>query len=234
MRKIILFVSLLFIFITLGSEELFQARIYRQNSEPPELLFLHYNEHFSRADSTYLIHYYLLPDSTISVKDEVVLLNGEFYRARSHFYEVDEMGEVIRDQDKMLMRFNAGGNIRENHFDYQTSLLFGPLFNDFVQLHWIRLLQGEVVEFYLPAPDILKIARFTLELVTDTPYEATEKVVFRMRVHSWFLRLFIRSTFFVYDLETRNLESIHGVTILRTKHNGEWQKTTNVDIYYEY
>ena len=55
-----------------------------------------------------------------------------------------------------------------------------------------------------------------------------------MSVNSWFLKLFLKPTYFVYDETTRELVSIHGVTILRTKENGEWQKTTNVDIYYEF
>jgi len=232
--KHIFILFFLITFFILYPEELFQARIYQQDSDPPELLFLHYNEQYSKGDSTFLKHYYLLPDSTVSVDDEVVLLNDEFYRARSQFFQVQETGEVIRKGYRILMRFSDKGEVKEKEFDYKKGLLFGPMFNDFVKMHWFQLLKGEEIGFFLPAPDILRIARFEFERVINSSYEKPGKAVFRMSVASWFLKLFLKSTYFVYDLETKLLESIHGVSILRTEQDGKWEKTTNVDIYYQY
>jgi hypothetical protein len=48
------------------------------------------------------------------------------------------------------------------------------------------------------------------------------------------LKLVVRPSYFVYEIVTKRLMEIYGTTILRTKQNGKWQNSTDVNMYYEY
>ncbi len=229
----ILIILLLFVSI-LQAEDMFQAEVYKQGSNKGEFLFYHYNE-ISQEDSlTYLTHYYVLADSTVATKDEVVLVNGEFLSSRAEFFEVNEVGSVLRNGDRMILRFEKDGEVREKEKDYPEDLLVGPLFNDFITQQWQKLLEGEKIYFKLPAPDIQQVATFTFRKDSNSDYQKPGQIVFKMNVASIFLKLLVKPSYFVYDLETKRLMSIHGMTILRTREKGEWQQSTDVDIYYSY
>lgn len=220
--------------VFLLAEPLFRARVYRQHSNRQDLLFLHYNERLEAGENTLLRHYYLRPDSSVATIDEVILINGEFASAHSSFLEVGEAGSVIRNNDKMVLRFNNNGEIREKELEFYPDLLLGPLFNDYIFLNWDELMKFEKLYFKLPAPDVLKVATFYLRRDENNPYLGRDRVVYKMNVASIFLKLLIRPSYFVYNLNDRSLQEIHGTTILRTQENGRWSKTTDVEIYYKY
>lgn len=234
--KIVL-TSLLTLFLTssfLYAEELFQAVVFRKDSNREEFLFYHYNEIIEDGDQTILRHYYALKDSTVATLDEVVLENGEFKTSRAQFFEVNEVGSVLRNGNRMILRFEKDGEVREKEKEYPEDLLVGPLFNDHIVENWQDLLDGEKIYFKLPAPDIQQVATFTFRKVKNKDYDDPGMVIFKLDVASIFLKLFVDPSYFVYELETNRLMSIHGMTILRTKQNGKWQQSTDVDIYYSY
>lgn len=233
-KLIIVFLSLTIVSQILQAEDLFQAEVYRQGSNKEEFLFFHYNEIEQQENLTYLTHYYLLADSTVATKDEVILENGEFKSSRAEFFEVNEVGSVLRNGDRMILRFEKDGKVREKEKDYPEDLLVGPLFNDFIKQRWQTLINGEKIYFKLPAPDIQQVATFTFRRVENEDYDQPGRIVFKLDVASIFLKLFVNPSYFVYELETKRLMSIHGMTILRTKENGKWQQSTDVDIYYSY
>lgn len=234
MESIILLIIFAFLTSSLPAEPLFQARVYRQHSNRQELLFLHYNERLEEEEKTILRHYYLRPDSSVATIDEVKLNNGEFASAQSSFLEVGEIGSVVRINDKMVLSFNDNGEIREKELDFYPDLLLGPLFNDHIFLNWDELMRFEKLYFKLPAPDVLKVATFYLIRDENNPYLGLDRVVFKMNVASFFLKFLIKPSYFVYDLNNRSLQEIHGTTILRSQENGKWSKTTDVEIYYKY
>lgn len=233
MKKIFLLIFAAAISL-LAAEELFFSRVYRQNSDPRELLFYHYNRNANTDQKTILSHYYVLPDSSIAVIDEVILENGEFRQSQSQFLEVNEIGTVIRRGERMTLRFSKDGKTKEKELDYPPDLLVGPLFNDHIIKNWQSLLAGEKIYFKLPAPDIQQVATFTFEKDEKTEYEKPGHIVFKLDAASFFLRFLVRPSYFVYDLQSRRLMEIHGTTILRTKQNGKWQNSTDVNMYYEY
>ncbi|MFC1898258.1 hypothetical protein ACFLYJ_01675 [Candidatus Cloacimonadota bacterium] len=203
-------------------------------SEKKDLLFFHYNEYSVDNEFENLKHYYILPDSSIATIDEVVLENGQFKSSKSQFLEVNEIGSVIRNDDKMIMRFEKDGKIKEKELDYPPDLLVGPMFNDHIVKNWKTLIKSKKIYFKLPAPNIQKVATFTFEEVTDSDYGKAGQIVFKLDAASFFLKLVVRPSYFVYDTSTQRLMEIHGTTILRTKQNGKWQNSTDVDMYYEY
>ncbi|MBN1326689.1 MAG: hypothetical protein JW996_01935 [Candidatus Cloacimonetes bacterium] len=231
-HKWILFILILF--SRLAAEDLFKASVYLKDSDPPQLLFLHHNEILEFDEGMKLRHYYLHPDSTVSVLDEVILQQNEFLRSRSEFYDVLETGEIVRYGDLMKMRFTDNGRNKEAVFPWNPDILLGPLFNDFILKNWEKLTSGQKVDFFLPAPDILKIASFNIQEDLNNKYVKNGMIVFKMNVSSIFLKLLVRPSYFVYDLSSSRLQSIHGTTILRSKVNNKWQRTTDVDIYYQY
>ncbi len=230
------FILLLLILHTtlLPAEELFFSKVYRQNSNRQQLLFYHYNNYELVENTEILQHFYVLPDSTISVIDEVVMEDGEFKSSKSQFLEVDETGIVNRNGNKMTMIFQKNGKVKQKELNYPPDLLVGPLFNDHIRQNWQSLISGEKIDFKLPAPDILSVATFTFQKVDNSGYEKSEQIVFKLDVASIFLKLLVKPSYFVYDLSSQRLLSIHGTTILRTKQKGKWQNSTDVDMYYEY
>lgn len=232
--KYIILFSLLLSAFQLAAEDLFFSRVFRQDSNRRELLFYHYNEILIDSERNILKHYYVLPDSTISVIDAVILENGEFRQAQSQFLEVEEVGTVIRNGENMILRFQKGEKIKERKLAYPPDLLVGPLFNDHIRQNWRKLTAGEKIYFKLPAPDVQQVATFTFQKAGNSGYEKSGRIVFKLDAASIFLKLLVKPSYFVYDLSSQRLLSIHGTTILRTKQNGKWQNTTDVDMYYEY
>jgi hypothetical protein len=230
------FIFLLIIFTSslLAAEDIFTAKVYLQNTNREEFLFYHYNEIIRDGEKEYLRHYYLLPDSSIATLDEVVLVNDQFKSSRAEFFEVNEVGSVIRNNRSMILRFEKDGEVSEKEKDYPEDLLVGPLFNDHIKENWQALTSGEKIYFKLPAPDIHQVATFTFRKVENTEYENEGDIVLKLNVASIFLKLLVKPSYFVYEISTRRLKSIHGMTILRTKQDGKWQQSTNVDIYYNY
>ena len=237
MRYKIIVLSLMLLMLVsslLKAEELFQAEVYGQDSNREEFLFYHFNEIIQDSSKTILRHYYTLADSTVATLDEVVLENGQFKSSRAQFFEVNEVGSVLRNGDRMILRFEKDGEIREKEKEYPEDLLVGPLFNDHILKNWQALLDGEKIYFKLPAPDIQQVATFTFREVNNKDYDKPGQIVFKLDVASIFLKLLVKPSYFVYELDTKRLMSIHGMTILRTQKNGKWQQSTNVDIYYSY
>lgn len=227
--------SLLFFFLLLAfilkAEEQFLGKVYQQNTD--ELIFFQTNEFFEYPDSTVLIHKYLHPDSSLAALDKVILQNDKLKSTYTQFFDVEEIGEIKVDDNSIIMNFWKEDNMKSKVFDLPEDLIVGPLFNKHVTENWNSLLRGEKLYLKLPAPEVMQIATFTFKPV-ESGYANTDQVVFKLSPASIILKLFIAPSYFVYDLETKLLRSIHGNTILKTKKKGKFTKTTDVDIYYQY
>lgn len=232
--KLLTILFILIGFASLGAEPGFQAEVYRQGTDREELLFYHHNQRVVEGEKEILRHFYLLPDSTVANIDEVVLEAGEFSRSKAEFMQVEETAEVIRRGESMILRYSEAGNTKEREMDFPDDLLVGPLFNEHIVKNWTKLIAGEKIYFKLPAADVLRVATFTFRRVENSGYEELGNVVFKLDVASIFLKLFVKSSYFVYYETDKLLQSIHGASILPTKKDGKWQKTTDVDIYYSY
>jgi hypothetical protein len=230
LKNSLLFFFLFFVFIS-HAEELFIGQVYRQNTD--ELIFLQTNEFFEYADSTVLIHKYLHPDSSLAALDKVTLQNNTLKRTYTHFFDVEEIGEIKVEGTSVIMNFWKENDRKSKVFDFPEALVVGPLFNKHIIDNWDTLLREEKLYLKLPAPEVMQIATFTFKPV-ESNYGKKNQIVFKLSPASIILKLFIAPSYFVYDLETKLLQSIHGNTILKTKENGKFTKTTDVDIYYRY
>lgn len=230
--KILLISIILVLCCFLGSEELFSAKVYHQESG--ELLYLHYNKIEIKDSLTFKTHYYLHPDSTKAVFDQVILKNQIPWKYKSEFYDLDEYSLLVRKNNKLHIDYRKGNEQKSKDFEFDDKLLSGPLFNDFVIDNWQALLTGKTRKFRLPAPDMLTTGGFYLKLEKDSPYQKADTVVLKMGISSIFLRLWIKPSYFVYEMSSKRLLEIHGLTILPNKVDGDWSRTTNADIYYEY
>ncbi len=229
-KSSLLFLGLFFAFL-LHAEEHFWGEVYLQ--ETNELVFFQTNEHYEYPDSTVLIHKYLHPDSTLAALDRVVLQNDKLKSSFTKFFDVKELGKIEVEDKVMKMSYIENSEKKSKDFDLPENLVVGPLFDDHVQKNWRKLLRGEKVYIKLPAPNVMQIATFTFKLV-DSDYGNDSQAVFKLSPASIILKLFIAPSYFVYDLKTKLLQSIHGNTILKTKKNGEYTKTSDVDIFYRY
>lgn len=228
--KAVIFLLLLG-FGILTAEPLFDAKVYRQDSQ--ELLFHHYNTRTVENSILTLKHFYLMPDSTVSAEDVVVLEDGKIVSTYTRFPLVGEVGTLTRIEDKLLMKFETTEKQKERLLDFPEDMLLGPIFVDFIMENWQELNSGEKVRITLPAPNVLKVANFNLELVENS-YSKEGFAVIEMSVSSIFLKLFIGSSYFVFDTSTQRLREIHGATILKTKKGDKWSKSTDASIYYNY
>lgn len=215
----------------LVAEPLFEAKVYRQDSD--EFLFHHYNARIETDSLLTLKHFYLMPDSTLSAEDVVVLQEGEIISTYTRFPLSGEAGTLTRIDDKLLMQFESSDKQKERLLDFPKEMLLGPIFVDFITDNWKKLIVGEKIKITLPAPNVLKVAHFDLQLV-DNNYSKNGYAVIRMSVSSIFLKLFIGSSYFVFDTSTQRLREIHGATILKTKKGNKWSNTTDASIFYYY
>jgi len=232
--KILITILILLSLSILIAEDIFSAKVYRQGTNLQELLFDHYNTIEKQGDKTILTHYYARPDSTIATIDKVILEGDEFKLSESQFLEVNEIGSVIRNGNKMIMKFEKDGKVKERKMDYPPDLLVGPLFNDHIIKNWQKLIDGDKIYFQLPAPNIQRVATFTFQKVDNSPYQKPGQIVYKLSAASIFLKLLVSPSYFVYDVATKRLMEIHGTTILRTKKNGKWQTSTDVEMFYKY
>jgi hypothetical protein len=230
-RSLILLLCLFLVPKIAALEPLFEANVFLQDTG--KLIFSQSNEIISYPDSTVLAHKYFTPEGELAALDEVVLVDQQFKRAFTKFYQVEEAGEVIRKGDKMLMRFQKDNESKQKLLDFPDELIVGPLFNSFVQKNWRTLLDGTNLHFKLPAPEVMQVATFTFRKV-NSDYASQRQVAFKLSPTNLILKLFISASYFVYDLDTRRLAKIHGNSILKTEINGSFTTTTNVDIYYRY
>jgi len=224
------------LFLLLGSgnltaEPLFEAKVFHQDTD--EFLFHHYNAKIETDSLITLKHFYLLPDSTLSAEDSVTLKAGKIQSTYTRFPLAGEAGSLSRIDDKLLMQFESSQKQKERMLDFPDDMLLAPIFVDFIIENWNKLRKGKKVKITLPAPNVLKVAHFDLQKI-ESKYTSDQNMVIRMSVSSIFLKLFIGSSYFVFDTEANRLREIHGATILKTKKGKKWRNTTNASIYYTY
>lgn len=232
----ILRILLLLIFIPflLSAADTFSAEVYKQDTDPPLLLYYQYNDYEIQGETEVLSHYYLLPDSSEAVTEKAFLRDGKLWKYNSNFYVTDEFSEIIVSDDEISISYTNNGKTKSKTFPFNDKLLVGPLFVEYLVSKWDELITGETVKFRLPASDLLTTAGFYLKKIENSPYEKPGTVVIKMGVSSIFLKLLIKSSYFVMDIDTKKVQEIHGLSILPHQDNGEWKKTTNVNIYYKY
>ncbi|MDP8241529.1 MAG: hypothetical protein RAP70_02915 [Candidatus Celaenobacter antarcticus] len=214
--------------------ENFIAEVYKQDTDPPLLLYYHYNDYENNGDIKILSHYYLMPDSSEAVVEKAVLRNGTLWKYNADFYVTDESSEITLENDQLSIIYNNEGKIKSKSISFRDTLLVGPIFVEHLVSKWDQLLSGKTVRFRLPAPDMLTSAGFYLKKINNSKYEQPSTVVIKMGVSSFFLKLLIKPSYFVMDTETRRVKEIHGLSILPHQENGTWTKTTHVNIYFTY
>lgn len=233
-KKLHLVILFLIIPTIILAGDSFKAKVFQQDTEPPLLLYFQYNNDRNQDDLEILSHYYLLPDSSEAVVEEAVLKDGSLLKYNAEFYVTNESSSILLQDRQISITYTKNNKTKSKTFAFDDTLLVGPLFVEFLVSKWDKIMDGNTVKFKLPAADMLTTAGFYLKKINNSKYEKPGTVVIKMGVSSIFLKLLIKSSFFVMDTETRQVKEIHGLSILPHQENGAWEKTTNVDIYYEY
>ena|GEM_PF-6633660 len=178
-------------------------------------------------------NFYALPDSRVTVYDEVILKNGEFVSSFSRLDQIEERARLERQEDRIRVQYRNADGSKEKIIGFEPDLISGPVFTRFVHAHWDRLKTGEQVTFHLPAPNLLRLVRFKMSRDDRSRYAREDALVLKMEPAGFFVRFFVDASYFVFDLDSRRLEEIHGLTILPVKRNGKWQNA-HVNMYFRY
>jgi len=110
--------------------ENFIAEVYKQDTDPPLLLYYHYNDYENNGDIKILSHYYLMSDSSEAVVEKAVLRNGTLwkYNARLLCLLMNRV-KLTLENDQLSIIYNNEGKIKyEKVFSFRDTLLVGPIF----------------------------------------------------------------------------------------------------------
>lgn len=233
MKYNIILIITIVIATSLFADDEYIARVYNTDTSPSTFLYYHYSEQKNLDDQEILYHYYLLPDSTDAVVEKAIIVNGKLKEYTSDFLILNEQSVLELDNGILTITYTKDGKTKTKTMDFNDTLLVGPLFVEHLVAHWDGLMAGETVKFRLPAADMLTTAGFYLKQIDDSKFQKPGTVVIKMGVSSIFLKLLIKPSYFVMNTETRKVEEIHGLSILPHKKDGDWKKTTNVEIYFD-
>lgn len=234
MKNIIILLIIIALAGSLLANEEYIAKVYNIDTSPSTFLYYHYSDQKNLDDQEILYHYYLLPDSSEAVVEEAIIENGELKKYTANFFISNEQSMLELKNRKLTVTYTKDGKTKSKTLDFDDTLLVGPLFVKHLVANWNNLIAGETVKFRLPAADMLTTAGFYLKKIDNSEFQKPGTVVIKMGVSSIFLKLLIKPSYFVMDTDTRRVKEIHGLSILPHKKDGEWKKTTNVEIYFEW
>ncbi len=218
---------------TAADEELFTGDIYLAGTNRGELLFRQTNSVEKNGDVTVLRHVYTLPDGKPATVEEVTLRGGELEKYFVDFATNDCGCKLERTGDTVRFSFFRGDTTKSGERDYVPTLITGPTLGGFIRQNWEALEKGETVYFHFPAMPLQRIVRFKLSRNDGSPYAGAGKIVLKMDIANFFIRLFVDPVDLVFDVPTRRLSSIHGKSLLEREVNGKIENPV-VDIYYRY
>jgi len=101
--------------------ENFIAEVYKQDTDPPLLLYYHYNDYENNGDIKILSHYYLMPDSSEAVVEKAVLRNGTLWKYNARLLcllmnrvkltlENDQLSIIYNNEGKIIYAHGATAN----------------------------------------------------------------------------------------------------------------------------
>jgi hypothetical protein len=102
-------------------------------------------------------------------------------------------------------------------------------FNYFIQQNWQKLVDGDSLDFYFPAPARLSVFKL---MIKNTPcsYKTDTQVCYLINSSSWLIRLLLNDIELGYDLEKKQLKRFRGLGNMLDKTG----KGLTVDIHYRY
>ncbi len=226
MRSLLLFLLLVF------STQLLTvtADIYLQSTN--ELVYKFNDDTDVVGDTLKLIHNYTKPNGEIIAQDIAYFIDDKLVKGVTKLYPMEQTGEIEFLGEEIRLSFDDQGKKKSKTIDAVPTTIAGPMLNNFIIENWEILFKGDIVKYYLPAPEYLALGRFYLKKIETSKHQTANSVVYKMKPTNIFLKLFIKASYFVYDIDLRRIKAIHGTTILPIFRDGKWHKTSEVDIYF--
>ena len=216
----------------LFSEELFTANIYSKQN-PNDIAYTHYNVQNFSGDSTIIDHYYYTPEGLKYVLDRVILVKDNPVYNSLKFFLIKEFSSLEKVGDEVILTYERNGNRRQVHRKFQEPLVFAPTQQDAISNNMDLLLDGEAVNFYIFASEVLRLVKMKVKIIENSPYEKQDCVVFQMKPNNIFLDWFVDEVFYVVNKENGRIIEMHGFSTLRQFDDGEWV-FRDMDFYYNY
>jgi hypothetical protein len=130
-----------------------------------------------------------------------------------------ERVETVGDRRRVSVRERAGGRERSAELSVPDQLVVDAGFDDFVRLHWDRLVAGERVDFAFLVPSRLEVMRFRVRRQGETTIDGEPALVIRLGLGAWYA--FMLPHIDVTYLEAgRRLARFEGLTNQRTPGGG--------------
>lgn len=218
---------------SISAQDLFNAKIYLQGSDKGVLLFNYTNGIRQEGDLQILTHNYNTPNGSLFAREELILKNGEMIDHRTEFYPLKEFSRLKRVDKGIEISFRRGEKSRKKIIPYRDGIVYGPTQQQYIRENLSKFKAGEVLTFYLPAPEFRTIISFTMRKIDNTIYNRPGVIVLQMGTRNIILRLIIGKNQFVVDENTGTILEIHGPSILKRLVDGKW-KYVDTDIYFSY
>ncbi|MBW6458789.1 MAG: hypothetical protein K0B52_06485 [FCB group bacterium] len=236
-KKIPLILNCVFVLLftaALQAQEMPEAEVYLQGSNKEILLFTFKQSEEHSGNERIWTQYYYQPDGTLFATDQLILDAKEnWHTHKTAFPLLNEHSVMERKGNKVDFLFARDGKERTRTRNVETPIVFGPTQQRFLYQIKDRLLKGEVISLYTPAPEFTRLIEFRVQRIYDSPYERPGAVVAEMSTQNPIISWFLGKSHYVADIETGRILEIHGASILKREVNGKWEYV-NVEMYYTY
>lgn len=153
---------------------------------------------------------YRTPDGKIAAWDKVIWEAGRFREYRYERKPINESGRVILEKNTLRYRHAFKGSMKTATEEFSENYFTGPLVILHIQKNWNRLVDGEkeVVRYGV----IDQKGSFEFSIVYDPSHALNDSrhLVFKMEAKSFFVRLFTKPIYFVYQRSGREISGIIG------------------------
>ena len=133
---------------------------------------------------------------------------------------------VMSDQILIYCKETPGGDTKKKYLPKDSSQIVGQGFHQFIAANLDSLIRGDVISAKLVLP--AQMDQFDIR-IRKHKIEG-DRIIVRIELDNWFLRLFTPHVEAVYDLSSRRLLSYQGFSMIADK-NG---KTMQVAVSYDY
>jgi hypothetical protein len=215
------------------SSELFTAQLYLQNTNPPELAFLQYNEVILEGSKKTTIIYYTEPDGKTAAKEEYTEIDGSFAEYKTFFADKNCGCRLLRKDGNLIFSFINQNPGKTAVRPYREKLVTGATLTAFAYENMEKIKAGEKAVFFFPAMDLQFLAPFYLKKVEKTPYNRPGFTVVEMKTDNIFFNFFLDAAYLVFDNASGRLTQIHGPSLLQKEINGK-KKFIYTDNFYKW
>jgi hypothetical protein len=161
-------------------------------------------------------------DGRVLVSESTWMKGSLFERYEITNQTTSERGSVERIGDHVVIEYGKIDSRKlsraEEKFD--ETMVLPTTLPDFVKTHWTELLAGRPVDLRFILLERTETIGFTLR----SRIENRERLELQMVASSIFIRIFAPRFTFIFDLNSRELKTLQGLTAIRIDNNGHLEQ----------